>query len=61
METYLRTAAAAKYLGVGQSTLERKRVEGGGPKFRRLGSKIVTYAQSDLDAWAGQSVLTKTR
>jgi predicted DNA-binding transcriptional regulator AlpA len=57
---YLRTANAAKYLGIGQSTLERKRVDGSGPKFRQLGSKIITYAVSDLDAWASEQVLSST-
>ena len=57
---YLRTPDAAKYLGVGQSTLERKRIDGSGPKFRVLGAKIITYAVTDLDAWAGQQVLSST-
>lgn len=57
---YLRTADAAKYLGVGKSTLERARIEGTGPKFRRLGAKIVTYAVVDLDAWAGEQVHRST-
>jgi len=57
---YLRTPDAAKYLGVGQSTLERKRVDGTGPKFRQLGAKIITYAVADLDAWASQQVLHST-
>lgn len=59
-QAYLRTPDAAKYLGIGKSTLERKRVEGTGPAFRRLGSKIVTYAVKDLDAWASQQVLEST-
>lgn len=59
-QRYLRTKDAAEYLGVGQSTLERKRIEGTGPKFRRLGSRIVTYAIDDLDAWASESVLSST-
>ncbi len=57
---YLRTADAARYLGVGQSTLERMRISGDGPAFRRLGAKIVTYAVADLDAWASQTVLHST-
>lgn len=57
---YLRTPDAAKYLGIGQSTLERKWVDGTGPRFRTLGSKIVIYAVSDLDAWANETVLTST-
>lgn len=57
---YVRTAAAANYLGIGKSTLERKRVEGTGPLFRILGSKIVVYAITDLDAWASTHVLMST-
>ncbi len=53
---YLRTGPAAKYLGLRQSTLERARLEGWGPPFRRLGAKIVAYSISDLDAWAGQAI-----
>ena len=57
---YLRTPDAAKYLGIGQSTLERKRVDGSGPKYRQLGTRIVTYAVQDLDAWASEQVLSST-
>jgi predicted DNA-binding transcriptional regulator AlpA len=57
---YLRTADAAKYLGVGKSTLERARIDGTGPKFRRFGSRIVTYAVGDLDTWASRQVLHST-
>lgn len=60
MQGYLRTPDAAKYLGVGRSTLERKRIDGSGPRFRQLGSKIITYAISDLDAWASKQVLSST-
>ncbi|WP_230629308.1 helix-turn-helix transcriptional regulator [Sphingomonas sp. Leaf37] len=57
---YLRTPDAAKYLGIGQSTLERKRIDGSGPQFRQLGARIVTYSVADLDAWASQQVLNST-
>ena len=57
---YLRTPDAACYLGIGQSTLERKRVDGTGPRFRVLGAKIVTYAVADLDAWANETVRSST-
>lgn len=59
-QRYLRTPDAAAYLGVGQSTLERKRIDGTGPAFRRLGGKIITYAIDDLDAWAGKQVFNST-
>lgn len=57
---YLRTAGAAAYLGIGKSTLERKRIEGNGPSFRLLGTKIIVYAVADLDAWASLQVLQST-
>lgn len=57
---YQRTKGAADYLGVGQSTLERMRIEGNGPKFRRLGQRIVVYAIEDLDAWASQEIRNST-
>jgi hypothetical protein len=57
---YLRTSAAARYLGIGKSTLERKRIEGSGPLFRVLGAKIIVYAIHDLDAWASEQVLFST-
>jgi len=60
MQAYLRTADAARYLGIGQSTLERKRIEGSGPTFRRLGARIVAYSVKDLDAWASQHILNST-
>lgn len=57
---YLRTPAAAEYLDIGQSTLERKRIDGTGPQFRRLGGKIITYCIDDLDAWASEHVFKST-
>lgn len=57
---YLRTADAAEYLGIGQSTLERSRIAGTGPVFRVLGSRIVVYAIEDLDAFASQDIRTST-
>ena len=59
-QAYLRTDAAAQYLSIGRSTLERKRIEGTGPKFRRLGSKSIVYAIVDLDAWASEQVHSST-
>lgn len=59
-QAYLRTADAAHYLGIGQSTLERKRVEGTGPKFRKLGARMVSYAVADLDAWASENIQMST-
>lgn len=46
----LRTRAAAVYVGLGASTLEKLRVTGGGPPYAKLG-KVVVYDPVDLDAW----------
>jgi predicted DNA-binding transcriptional regulator AlpA len=59
-QAYLRTTEAAGDLGIGKSTLERRRVEGNGPRFRKLGSAIVVYAIKDLDDWANEHILSST-
>jgi hypothetical protein len=45
-----RTPAAAEYCGLSPSTLEKKRLTGTGPVYRKVG-KIVVYTPEDLDAW----------
>jgi len=50
-DKYLIQAEAAKLLRVSGRTLERWRVEGGGPAFRKFGRRIV-YAAADLHTWA---------
>lgn len=57
---FVDTVAAAEYLCMSPRTLEKHRVHGGGPLFRRFGGRIV-YAIEDLDRWAdGQPVLRST-
>ena len=46
----LRTAEAAEYTTVSESTLTKLRLTGGGPIFIKVG-KSVLYDVSDLDAW----------
>ena len=41
---------AAEYLGISASTLSKRRVFGGGPKYLKLGRRVV-YDVRDLDAW----------
>jgi predicted DNA-binding transcriptional regulator AlpA len=48
---FVRTPAAATLLGLSPRTLEKHRVEGTGPIYRKLGGRVV-YAIEDLDAWA---------
>jgi len=45
------TKSAAEYVGLAPQTMNKMRVYGGGPTFFKLGSLLVKYAQSDLDAW----------
>lgn len=47
---YLTNEEAAAYLKLSPHTLNKKRVIGGGPKFRKLGSRVV-YAIDDLESW----------
>jgi predicted DNA-binding transcriptional regulator AlpA len=50
--TFLTTKRAAEILSLSPRTLEKMRVDGRGPVFRKLGSKRVVYALEDLLAWA---------
>ena len=47
----LRQPAASDYVGLAQSTLEKKRLDGTGPRFIRIGIRAVGYAIEDLDAY----------
>lgn len=47
----LRTDAAAEYVGLAGSTLEKMRLRGDGPPFVRLSAKSIGYDLADLDAW----------
>ncbi len=48
---YLNNDEAAAYLRLSPRTLEKQRVIGGGPRFRKFGRRVM-YAVIDLDAWA---------
>lgn len=50
--TFLTTQKAAEMLSLSPRTLEKMRIEGRGPVFRKLGRKKVVYAMDDLLAWA---------
>ena len=45
---------AAAYVGLSKSYLDKARVFGGGPKFIKLGNRVV-YDLTDLDAWIDQN------
>ncbi len=44
------TKAAARFLGMSASWLEKSRVRGDGPRFRKLGARVV-YDREELRAW----------
>lgn len=48
---YLSNEEAAQLLKLSPRTLEKFRVIGGGPRFRKFGRRVV-YAASDLESWA---------
>lgn len=48
---YLTNDEAADYLRLSPRTLEKMRVIGGGPSFRKFGRRVM-YAIADLDGWA---------
>lgn len=46
----LRTPEAAAYCGSSASTFEKLRLTGGGPRYVKLGRRVV-YDPADLDDW----------
>lgn len=45
------TRGAANYLGLTKSSMEKWRVQGNGPRFRKHG-RTVRYRKADLDQWS---------
>ncbi|MGF1610421.1 MAG: helix-turn-helix transcriptional regulator [Kiloniellales bacterium] len=48
---FLNTTQAAHYVGLSARTLEKMRVVGSGPKYRKHG-RYVRYHINDLDEWS---------
>ena len=48
---YLTNDEAAAFLRLSPRTLEKQRVVGGGPRFRKFGRRVM-YAVIDLETWA---------
>lgn len=46
----MRTSEAAEYCGSSASTFEKLRLFGGGPRYLKLGRRVV-YSLTDLDEW----------
>jgi predicted DNA-binding transcriptional regulator AlpA len=56
---YLRIPEAGRHLGLSGRTLEKHRTYGTGPRYRKIGGRVV-YALSDLEAWADQGAQIST-
>jgi len=52
-QRYLTNDEAADYLRLSPRTLEKQRIIGGGPRFRKFGRRVM-YAVADLDNWASE-------
>ena len=56
---YLRTQEAARILGLSPRTLEQHRTYGTGPRYSKLGGRVV-YSLDDLQEWANRGLKTST-
>ena len=56
---FLDTESAATHLNVSVSSLEKWRVHGRGPRYRKHGRRVV-YLRADLDAWSDAQVRYST-
>jgi hypothetical protein len=56
---FLTTDEAAELLRLSPRTLEKLRVLGGGPRFRKFGARVV-YAGTDLRTWADSNTYGMT-
>lgn len=59
VKTYLTNDEAAAELRLSPRTLEKMRVLGSGPRFRKHGRRVL-YARSDLDAWSSTHAFDMT-
>jgi excisionase family DNA binding protein len=50
---------AAEYIGVATSTLAKWRITGEGPKYARVGKRVL-YLREDLDAWMKDQRVSST-
>ncbi len=56
---FLTTKKAARFLVLKTNTLEKMRVYGGGPIYRKHG-RYVRYHINDLNAWSNQRIKNST-
>jgi predicted DNA-binding transcriptional regulator AlpA len=51
LNEFLTTEEASQFLKIGKSTLEQARLKGTGPKYIKIGPKIVRYRVDDIMSW----------
>jgi predicted DNA-binding transcriptional regulator AlpA len=56
---YLRTPEAARMVGLSIRTLEKHRIYGTGPRYSKLGGRVV-YSVEDLQAWVSRGSKSST-
>ena len=56
---YLRTPEAARFVGLSIRTLEKHRIYGTGPRYSKLGGRVV-YRVEDLQAWVESGTKAST-
>jgi predicted DNA-binding transcriptional regulator AlpA len=55
----IRVAEAAKHVGLSKSSLDKLRMQDGGPAFFKLGRAVV-YSTDDLDRWLADKKRSST-
>jgi predicted DNA-binding transcriptional regulator AlpA len=56
---YLRTPEAARFVGLSIRTLEKHRIYGTGPRYSKLGGRVV-YRVEDLQTWVDAAAKAST-
>jgi hypothetical protein len=56
----MRSPEAAAYLRMAESTLAKLRCYGGGPRFAKVGPRLVIYDRADLDAYLADRMCRST-
>jgi len=56
----LSESKAAEVLDLSERTLQRLRLEGGGPAFRIAGAKRVIYPVAELEKWLNSRIVRNT-
>ncbi|ULH06454.1 helix-turn-helix transcriptional regulator [Alcaligenes faecalis] len=56
---YLTNDETAQVLRLSPRTLEKLRIQGGGPRFRKFGRRVM-YSLADIEAWADAQVYEMT-